>query len=105
MATEAQKQQAYEAARDYHTKEKAKSDRNPSPIMDTVTKYGRMYLSDPVWNYLSRGLRQSDLYNEERRARKDVLGYKRGGSVKTAEGGSVRGCGCAKRGVKKCKVC
>ena len=34
----------------------------------------------------------------------DDNGTKRGGSGAYAKGGAVKGCGCAKRGVKKCKT-
>lgn len=41
-----------------------------------------------------------DRYNATMAARRDVKGYKKGGTVKCAKGGTVRGVGCAKRGTK-----
>ncbi len=87
-------EKAYADARNLFTSEKA----NDGQIMSTIKKYGRKYFADPVMDYFEPDMASA---REEYRARKEVLGYKCGGSVKMAKGGSVcRGGGAATRGIK-----
>ena len=89
-AKRARMQKAYADARAHFDKEK-----DDGPFKRMVTKGIRKYFADPVMDFFEP---DKDSAREEYRARKEVLGYKCGGSVKMAKGGSVRGCGCAVKG-------
>jgi len=95
-ANENLKKRAYETARQEYLKEKARELADPSPIASGIKKYGRKYITDPIFSLLSRGTGQTAYNDEELRARKEILGYKKGGAV-------CRGGGRAVRGVKKAK--
>lgn len=86
------RQEGYDEATQLHTPEK-----NDGRVSAFTKKWGRKLFADPVMDAIS----QDKAYDEgSYQARKEILGYKCGGSVKKAAGGSVRGAGCATRGTK-----
>lgn len=92
-AKRARMQKAYADARAQFVSEK-----DSGPIKQAFMKGLRKYFADPVMDAFDPDM---DSAREEYRARKEILGYKCGGSVKMAKGGSVcRGGGAATRGIK-----
>ena len=72
-----------------------KQDRTP-----TATKAFREYVADPVTDAVGKimpGKRMQEWEKTDREARKEVLGYKKGGKVSA----SSRADGCAQRGKTK----
>ncbi len=76
----------------------SKQDRAP-----TVTKAFREYISDPLTDAVGKvmpGTRMQDWERMDREARKEVLGYKKGGAVNA----SKRADGIAQRGKTRGKI-
>lgn len=85
------------------SKYKQEAERDSYP---KITKAGREYIGDPITDFIGKLMpsdwRPQSWESADREARKEVLGYKRGGKTSTA---SSRADGIAQRGKTKGRMC